>query len=192
MKVLVTFQKVVSFIISRNEFTNTKNSRFHNIRYILKWIGFYILFCLAFILLSIFLFVEADSFEEVTETFYSLSSVIFCTAVLTQLISNRRKLFALIDHFEETIDKSKLKLSTNDQWVFLKTNLWFADSENPASNTIYKSHNEIVEKLSKFAYFTAVQIWVPGIAILYMVVSYYLWFYTDSGPDSFYLPFTFW
>lgn len=107
MKVLVTFEKEISFAISRNELENLNTSRRHKALFILKCILFGFLYCSAFISCAAHLLTETKSFQEAADTFYWLLTMGACF-IYFLFIWNGRKIFALIDRFESTIDERKL------------------------------------------------------------------------------------
>lgn len=107
MKVLVTFEKEISFAISRNELENLNTSRRHKTLFILKCILFGFLYCSAFISCVAHLLTETKSFQEAADTFYWLLTMGACF-IYFLFIWNGRKIFALIDRFESTIDERKL------------------------------------------------------------------------------------
>lgn len=138
MKVLVTFQKVISFAISRSVHMNIESSRFRKVLRILKHFVFCGWLCLALILISVHLFYEAESFQEAAETFYPLLTLCTCAMYITVLISKEREIFAFIDHFEDTIDKRKIKyfrrmspgLSLNVRALFTNINSCYRIKES--------------------------------------------------------------
>lgn len=52
--------------------------------------------------------------------------------------------------------------------------------------------NELVEKLCQIAYLIIVQIGVPCVALPKAVLSYFVYFTNDLGPNAFELPIQAW
>lgn len=64
-------------------------------------------FSLLIILLSMFLFYEANSFREYTETIYTLSGTIVCTVAFISTILKMKMLFNFIAMSENILDMSE-------------------------------------------------------------------------------------
>lgn len=108
MKVLLTFQKIASFSISRNELSKIDTSRLHRILYIIKHILYGLLSGFGCAFLVIHLLFEAESFQEAADTLYPLLTLFLCSLMIPIFIWNGRKIFAFIDHFESIIEERKL------------------------------------------------------------------------------------
>lgn len=65
-------------------------------------------------------------------------------------------------------------------------------AENPKSTKMYENNVHLVEKVSEIIYFIAINIGVPGFLLPKLIVSYFVYFTTDSGRDAFELPFDMW
>lgn len=62
----------------------------------------------------------------------------------------------------------------------------------PASKEMIKKTNELVEKSCKIAYFIIVQVALPGLILPKVIVSYFVYFTTEKGPDAFELSVLMW
>lgn len=60
---------------------------------------------------------------------------------------------------------------------------------NPVSKAIYEEANDLVEKWSKIIASAFTRITAPGLMLPYIIMSYFMYFTTDSGTDAFVLPF---
>ena len=64
--------------------------------------------------------------------------------------------------------------------------------ENPVSKKIYEEVNEKVENRTKWMYLAIVQASIPGLLLSNFMVSFYIYFTSDLGNESFMLPFPVW
>lgn len=70
---------------------------------------------------------------------------------------------------------------------------WISVTEkSPISNALYVKANDLGEKFSKIIFFVAIQCSVPALILPKAVVSYFIYFTTDSGGDAFDLQFPIW
>lgn len=60
------------------------------------------------------------------------------------------------------------------------------------SKKMYEKTNRLVEKWCKIAYFVIVKMSVPGFILPKALVSLFIYYTTDSGPDAFELPIPVW
>lgn len=99
MKILQEFQKAFAFLIIRSTASNSAK-RLH----LLQCQLMIIIFIIATGSLALFLFHDAKTFQEFSETFYPFSTT--TVAVIRNLIYyyNRTKIFELIDRLEDVIE----------------------------------------------------------------------------------------
>lgn len=64
--------------------------------------------------------------------------------------------------------------------------------DDPVSKKIYEEVHEKVENRTKWIYLAVVQASIPGLLLSNAVISYIRYFTTNSGNDSFVLPFPIW
>ncbi|XP_055297011.1 putative odorant receptor 71a [Sitodiplosis mosellana] len=64
--------------------------------------------------------------------------------------------------------------------------------EDPKSAAIYANVNEKVETWTEITYFALVKLSIPGIMLPKFIISFYLYFSTTLGEDTFSLPFPMW
>lgn len=96
MKVLQTFQKTLSFVVTRDASISAFN-------YI--WVGSFFLFGMIFMVL--FLLLQAETFQDYSETFYPLFTILIDTCIILIYLSRKTKIFALIDELETIIEQRR-------------------------------------------------------------------------------------
>lgn len=105
MKVLQTLQKTLSFIIVRDatEKTTFIQKCLSVFNYI--WVGSCFFF--GIILLILFLFLEAETLQDYSETIYPLVTISIDAVILLIHLSRKSKIFTLIDNLENIIENRK-------------------------------------------------------------------------------------
>lgn len=68
----------------------------------------------------------------------------------------------------------------------------FAESMKPETKKNYVKNNHFTEKCCKFIYFAMLYISLPSFILPKVIMSYFIYYTTDSGPDAFGLPFEMW
>lgn len=113
---------------------------------------------------AIYLFVEAKNFQEYIDSFYGFATTAATANNIYSIIWNMKKVFELIKNIEMAIAKR------NQQ-------------------TIYSKSNEKIEKFSKRFYFIYARCTPIGVVLPILLMSFFIYFTTDSGRDSFQLIF---
>lgn len=199
MKVLQTIQEDVSFLIIRDDVTDSRSKCLN----IFSNIMVYFSYSVGSMLLTAFLFFEANTFDEYSDAFYPLATIGVGIFNWSVYVRNKNTIFGLIDNFDRMIDTRKftkhLKMNSSlysleQDWTeFSPTNIHSPPGlKNPVSKAIYEEMNAFVEKWSKIIYFVSMRITFPCVTIPYAIWSYIQYFTTDLGPDAFHLPFPFW
>lgn len=104
MKVLQTIQEDITFLIIRDDVTDSRR-KFINIFSNLMVYSTYALGCM---LLTAFLFLEAQTFEQYSDAFYPLATIVVGIFNWTIYVRNKSTIFGLIDDFEKSIDSRKI------------------------------------------------------------------------------------
>lgn len=112
----------------------------------------------------IYLFAEAKNIQECADSFYGFITSAATANNIFMAIWNMKNVFELIENVEIAIAKR------NQQ-------------------TIYKKSIEKIEKFSKQFYFIYAQCSPIGVVLPSFLMSFFLYFTTDLGRDSFQLPF---
>ena len=151
----------------------------------------------AIISLSLYLFCFANTQKEFMDSiFMTVSGVL----VFISNLSTANKLttiFIFIDRTEQVINESKflhsfVSLEMNlDKTYFLRPKKSLG-LKYPKSKKMYKKTNRLVEKLCKIAYFIIVKVSAPCLAIPKALLSFFMYFTTDLGPNAFELPIPAW
>lgn len=63
---------------------------------------------------------------------------------------------------------------------------------DPVAKKLYEKTNAMVERWSELLYMGLVKISIPLVTLPFLILSYFLYFTTDLGSDSFLLPFLVW
>lgn len=105
MKVLQTFQKTLSFVVTRDAPHETSRIQKFISAFNYLWVGSFFLFGMLFMVL--FLLLEAQTFQDYSETFYPLFTLLIDSCIISIYLSRKTKIFALIDELENIIEQRK-------------------------------------------------------------------------------------
>lgn len=107
---------------------------------------------------------------------------------------NKIKLFGCIDDIEKLIDTSEL---LSNEVVLMSerqtpANLYILGHKHPKSKKLFLKTNRQVERFSETLFTFMMKILLPCAMLPQCIVCFAIYFTTDSGSDSFQLPFTMW
>lgn len=167
----------------------TRLNRYHVIGFIVSFTGI--------VSSIIFVIHVAETVKEFTDSLYIASVIICAVSGYAITIYKTRELFAYFDEYDENVTTSRSKywkaLPNMIRFILLNFNLPNVGITNvPTSNSVYQDCNELVEKLCKILYILFVNISAPGFIMPKIVLSFFLYFTTDSGADAFDLPLPMW
>lgn len=110
MKLFQKYEEVVSFLVVRDEaYANkTVNRASH---FILNIVPPVVSLSVYIVFASVFLFFEAETFQQYCETFYPWITSILNFLGLASILLKRERFFELIDEYEKTVNARKFILS---------------------------------------------------------------------------------
>lgn len=112
----------------------------------------------------VYLFVEARTFQQCADSFYTFSTTAANGVDIFLMIWNMTNIFELIDNLEKEIQQRNLQ-------------------------SIYNKLNEKIEQFSKSIYFIFVHCTFFGIVMPNFLTTFFVYFTTNLGSDAFQLPF---
>lgn len=104
MKVLQTLEKVFTFVIIRDNTSDSGRKYLHLFHKILATFNFFV--GPAFLIL--FIYFDAKTFEEYTEVIYPLATLLANTVCFVACILNKSTTFRMIDELGDVIETRKL------------------------------------------------------------------------------------
>lgn len=139
-----------------------------------------------FIAASAFLILEARTVIEFGTSFFGFIMVFYCVAYFLTLISQRHRIFKLIDNFELFIGQSKCFKIKCWIWNEFSPVLNITLGEN--SKIMYNECNENVERMCNRIYFVVVKMSFVGIILFPLVATVVSYFAGDLKEESYALP----
>lgn len=124
------------------------------------------------ILSTIFLCFEANTLNEYAESFYGAATPLFVFRINVIHALKREYVFELIELTENFIEKRKV--------------------ESPAAKLYYEKTSRRIEIWATIFDITINKLTIPGVMLPQFTISYFKYFTTDLGAESFSLPFPTW
>lgn len=163
-----------------------------------------LLLCFTIVSQLLYIFYVANGFMENIEAICTFSASIIMVVGFLALVLKRKLLFKSIDKLEKLVVSSKSCFWTNVHAIldkiksnkisFPKINQFWCVSgrKDPKSKAFFIKTDRQVEQLSKIVYTVVMKVAVQLILLPKCIVSFGTYFFTDSGSDSFELPFRLW
>lgn len=141
---------------------------------------------------AIFAFPIAETFNEYAEILHAVLTSCCVATNLLIFILKMQNIFELIDDFQSTIQQRKFANIFSMNVLLYHFTTIFADQTNPTSKKMYDKANAKIEKYTKIFYFVGIKVSWPGLILPNVIISYFKYFTTDLGSESFKLPFVEW
>lgn len=161
-----------------------------------KIVLFFFTFGCSIVLQFLYIFRVANGFMDYVEGICMTSSSIITFVSFSAIVFKKPVLFECIDNIERLINKSK---SPYFQIVVIelfhsKTEiiLWVLGYAYPKSDALFLKTNLQVEQLCEFIFTLLVKILLQIVMLPKCIGSFGVYFFTDSGRDSFELPIPSW
>lgn len=142
----------------------------------------------------LFIFRVANGFIEYVDCICATSATMIIFVCFATNVFNRVLLFEVINNIENLIDSSKtnsnfngisFKKSTKNQKCILGCKFL-------KSKEIFLKTSRQVDRLCELVFLVIMKISAQGIILSKCIISFSVYFITDSGSDSFVLPFPMW
>lgn len=154
----------------------------------------FVLFGHSIVLQFKYLFYVASGFVGHVESICSICGTVIIFISFTAITLKKVSLFEVIDAIEKLIDTSKRIL--NFKWCKIirrvKLELFVPGNKYPKSKRFFLKTNRQVERLSEIVFTVVMKVFLQCFLFPKCVVSFGVYFFTDSGRDSFQLPFPMW
>lgn len=157
---------------------------------------------MAMVLDFMFVIRVAKTVEEFANWLYITTAIVSLDLSYAITIHKKSKLFDYFTQFDQNVATSRLTIQMKKRQFFnnfLNTRLSnlthkiFSGTANlHTSKAIYYESNQLVEKLCRVLFFLFVNVFAPGLMLPKVVLSFFLYFNTDSRADAFDLPFPMW
>lgn len=142
----------------------------------------------------------AQDFIELTNAIYQTTAMMFGAVCVTNFAFRMAKFFEFISSCERLVNKSKFNRRRNKsfyqvseliQTIFALLRL-ISGLGNPTSTAIYTKVNQKIEKWTKTIHLFMVEVTAVLFIFPKLIMSYVLYYTTDTGGESFELPFPMW
>lgn len=141
----------------------------------------------------------ADGFMDYMVCLCSTSAGIISLVCFASIALRKLSLFECIDNAEKLLETRAFKLIQLGgepgilKWNFsLKFNLFIAGCKYPQSKEFFSKANQQAERLTEFVFLVVVKISLQCFMLPRCIFSFGVYFFTDSGSDSFGLPVPLW
>lgn len=147
-----------------------------------------LLICLPAFTSVLFLLLDAKTIVDYTNGFYFAVTFTFIGFVCGIYIWKRKTTFEFITDFEETVQTSKYSFQYATELFFYK--FWISIGlKNESAEKVYVKSKKQVDKLIDILYFCFIKFTAHAQNWLKFAVSYYIYFFTDSGDEAFQMVF---
>lgn len=138
----------------------------------------------------IYYVLEAKLFEEYANSFFGAVMIGITTVDFLMLIWKSEKIFKFIRTFEYLIEKSNFITIVNHKYNL--QGLYIIGLIKSSSSAMYEKPNHQVERWSEVLKLALLNITTHFMIWPIAIISYFTYFTTDLGEDSFELPFYIW
>lgn len=147
-----------------------------------------------FICSTAFLLIEAQTTDEYGISFFTFISVLLNTVNTSNTVWKMDQISALIESYEEFIEKRLLRLSHKFYSDFHKFEQWLTIVSSgmktcPAAISIYVALNQQMEFIFEILYFLCVNLTANGVTLLQISITIINYFAFDLKEQSYYLNF---
>lgn len=149
---------------------------------------------ISFLLQLMYLLEEAKTPKQYMQSYFTLCVAILMYISLASTIIEMPTIFIFIGDMEKVINEREFlfTLSNSHIYCYQSHTIIILGSKYPKSKTMYKKANQLAEQLSKLANFALVYVSVPVILFPKAIMSYFIYYTTDTGPSAFEVSFSVW
>lgn len=144
----------------------------------------------------IFMYYEANTFQEYTESFYVTSTDVLVALCYASVVFRVDGFFKFIDACVKLVASSKWNFNENLQIIIeckpMGENQNVPGQKCPGSKVIYDENKQLIEKWSEIIRLAAGKGTPICLILPKSLLSFFLYFATDSGRKSFFLPLPMW
>lgn len=144
------------------------------------------------ILQCVYMFHGANSFMAQVECICSLFGAIMIFACFAAIEFRETTLFQSIGNIERLVDTSKTTSNFWNKLVYFPRFTFILGSKYRKSKALFAKTTCQVERLSAIVFLVLVKITVPLVVLPKFIISFVVYFLTNSRSDSFALPYPMW
>lgn len=149
---------------------------------------------------TVYIYRVADDFKEYMMCICSISATFTMFVCFAAVFYRKAQLFECFGNMEKSIDARKTvwshhycaRLNGQFQAQNILNILIYLDSKDAETKAIALKNIQRVERLSEITFTVVMKVIVQCMALPKCIVSFGVYFFTDSGSDSFQLPFPLW
>lgn len=142
----------------------------------------------------IYIFYEAKTFFQYTQSIYVCSVFILTILTLIIMVLHSSKMLQIIDGWESLANTSKYNTSKKPNYVTIPNSqgILFSEFKYSASQSNFIETHQQVEKIGEIIFFVTVKLTPAAVVLPPLTYSFLIYFTTDSGPNAFILPLEAW